>query len=275
MSSSEFPSLNQIREAHSWKRDYERFMPLSRYVYRPIGLLLTWLLIRLGLTSEMVSWFSGLAGILGLFCLLGHDIQTIWIGVGLLIFFNLLDCVDGSIARTMKTENPYGKFLDSVIGDVVNYAFWGIVGVMTYKHPNMLYGTLGFVSKTLWGLSMGCSCAFFYILLRQIEQQYEQITTQHVDIACRQTSKDSDNRKKLSSDFIKNKAEASWKSILRLIDRNLRVRETQYFFLIIGILLDVVDIFLLVYLIYFLLRTIASFIVYVLRIKRIRDELLL
>lgn len=275
MTSSEFPSLDQIREAHSWKRDYERFMPLSRYFYRPVGFLLTWLLIRLGLTSEMVSWFSGVVGLLGLFCLLGNDIQTIWIGVGLLVFFNLLDCVDGSIARAMKTENPYGKFLDSVIGDVVNFAFFGIVGVMTYKHPNMLNGTFGSVNKTLWGWSMGCSCAFFYILLRQIEQKYEQIKTQQTDIACKQTSKDSNNRRYLSSGFIKKKAETSWKSLLRLIDRNLRVRETQYFFLIIGILLDIVDIFLLVYLVYFLLHTIVSFIVYVLCIKRVRDERLL
>jgi hypothetical protein len=36
------PTLNQIRKAHGWKRDYEKYLPISRFVFRPVGFLLTW-----------------------------------------------------------------------------------------------------------------------------------------------------------------------------------------------------------------------------------------
>ena len=109
MAKSTYPTLQEIRFTHAWKREYERYLPLSRYVFRPLGFLLTWLAIRIGLTSEAVSWLSGFVGLIAYLCLMSSQQQSLPIGISLLLFFNLLDCVDGSIARTMKTENPYGR----------------------------------------------------------------------------------------------------------------------------------------------------------------------
>ena len=109
MTSSIYPTLKEIRNAHSWKCEYEKYLPLSRFVFRPIGFLFAWLAIRTGLTSETVSWLSGLAGLIAYICLMSGQEGLLLTGIGFLYFFNLLDCVDGSIARTMKTENPYGN----------------------------------------------------------------------------------------------------------------------------------------------------------------------
>ena len=58
-------TLRDIRGAHGLKREYEQYLPLSRYVFRPLGFLLTWAAVRMGWTSEGVSWLSGLVGLAG------------------------------------------------------------------------------------------------------------------------------------------------------------------------------------------------------------------
>src|SRR4030042_5450838 len=136
-----YPALFQIYQSHSWKRDYERYMPLSRYVYRLAGFHVTWLAVRLGITTEIASYFSAVLGATGLLFLTSKNADVVIGGIILLHLFNLFDCVDGSIARVMKTENPYGKFLDSVIGDAVNFCFFFIVGVMIFQNSRLsVYG---------------------------------------------------------------------------------------------------------------------------------------
>lgn len=56
MATNIYPTLRDIHSTHAWKREYERYLPLSRYVFRPLLFLSPWLAIRLGLTSETVSW---------------------------------------------------------------------------------------------------------------------------------------------------------------------------------------------------------------------------
>ena len=141
------PTLQEIREAHSWKRSYERFLPVSRFIFRPVSFPVTWLAIRIGLTSEAVSWLSGVVGLAGCIFLMSRNETLLAAGIGLLLLFNLLDCVDGGIARTMKTENPYGRFLDSICGGIVDLIFWAVVGVMAFRNPEYLLDSENFASS--------------------------------------------------------------------------------------------------------------------------------
>jgi phosphatidylglycerophosphate synthase len=271
MTSCIYPSLNQIREAHSWKRDYEKFLPLSRYIYRPLGFLLTWFAIRIGMTTEAVSWLSGIVGMVGLLCLMGNTLKVVWIGVALLIFFNLLDCVDGSIARVMKTENPYGKFLDSLLGNMVDFPFFAAVGVLTYKHPYLLKSPSPFDKGSLFWLIVASFCAYFYILLLYIEQLfYTQIAKLENGLLHNTTSYNAGVPDIPSPVFSHNINDPSWKLTLRLIDRNLRVRETHYLLLIIFIFCRAIDIFLIIFVIYYMFHTIMSSIYYIFRVKKLK-----
>jgi hypothetical protein len=273
MTSTKYPSLEQIRAAHSWKWEYERYMPLSRFVYRPLGFLLTWLAIRVGLTTEAVSWLSGIVGICGLFCLMGESMEAIWFGIGLLLFFNLMDCVDGSIARTMKTENPYGKFLDSVLGDLVNFAFFGTIGIMVYRHPYVLSLHLPHSIEPVWLAAIGGLTAFCYVMLNHVEQLFEHQIWHTESRTARDYVLDRDSHFKQSTTFYSQEMrEPIWKTVLRLVDRNIRVRETQYLFLIIAVLTRAIGIFLLAYFFYFLFHTVASIIMYSRRAKKLRDS---
>jgi phosphatidylglycerophosphate synthase len=252
--SKNLPTLKDILKAHGWKRDYDRYLLLARFVFRPVGFLVTWAAIRIGLTTEAVSWISGAVGIAGCIWLASGHESLLPVGIGLLLFFNLLDCVDGSIARAMKTENPYGRFLDSICGGIIDLAFWGIIGIMAFRHPQQLYFPNPFGLGNLFWLMIGCLTCFFYIWLEYLERTFDELLRPYWDRLQEGQAKELRNlggiRK--TEPFLNWFSMKDYKSIIRAINNNLRVRESHYFLLVIAYWLRIVDVFLLIYLLYYL-----------------------
>jgi phosphatidylglycerophosphate synthase len=51
-----------------------------------------------------------------------------WPGILLLFIFSLLDAVDGNIARTTKNVTFFGKFIDSVMGEIIEASYCFCIG---------------------------------------------------------------------------------------------------------------------------------------------------
>ena len=258
------PSLRQIVDAHAWKRDYEKYLPISRFVFRPVGFLLTWAAIRMGLTTEAVSCLSGIVGIAGCVCLVSGYESLLLVGIGLLLFFNLLDCVDGSIARTMKTENPYGRFLDSICGGIVDLAFWGVIGIMAFRHPQYLHFHSPFGLDGLFWLMIGGLTCFFCIWLGYAERTFDELLRpdwnrlQESDTYGLQSLAEFEKAKPVAKfSYIKD-----CKKLIRVINTNLRVRENHYLLLILSYWLHTVDVFIGAYFLYYLGYDILLLVIY-------------
>lgn len=272
MTSSVYPTLKEICDAHAWKREYEKYLPLSRFVFRPIGFLLTWLAIRVGLTSEAVTWLSGFVALMGCLCLISNQEYLLPIGISLLLFFNLLDCVDGSIARTMKTENPYGRFLDSLM-EWVDMGFWALIGVLVYRHPGLLYFSDPMGYGPIFWLAFGGLTCYFSNLFKYIERCFDVCVRDEWDSI--NTRNDTGLRDK--SENGKAKGVSHNKTyfftvmfIISKINHNIRVRETTYFFLLLAYLCKIVDLLLIAYLLYYFMHTIILIIIYSIRGRQLR-----
>lgn len=269
MISPAYPTLRQISEAHAWKRDYERYLPLSRFIFRPLGFLLTWFAIRIGLTSETVSWLSGFIGLIAYLCLISSQEYLLLVGIGLLCFFNLLDCVDGSIARTMKTENPYGRFLDSLMG-WIDMGFWALIGIMVYRHPYLSYLSNSINYGSIFWLAVGGLACYFSNLLGYIEMIFDKSVRGEWDsirVDCKA------NPKGISKDEgMKHVChrETPPFSIVRIIYHNLKVRETHYFLLVLAYWSNTVDILLTIFMFYYVLNTILLLFIYCRRGRQLR-----
>ena len=101
---------------------------LSRF-YRPFSLRLSWLLYRSGITPNFVTFNQIITGLLG--CLTISLYPTtlgFLIGILILHFSYLLDCVDGEIARATKTESLQGLFLDKFAHAITMPAIFISVG---------------------------------------------------------------------------------------------------------------------------------------------------
>src|SRR5713226_2142079 len=96
-------------------------------------------------------------------------------GLALLLLFNLLDCVDGSIARAMGTGNPYGRFLDSACGAVVDLGFWAAVGIAAFRHPSLLAKPEGFGHGPFLWLVAARSPCLLAAYVGQLERSFDEL----------------------------------------------------------------------------------------------------
>lgn len=94
---------------------------LDRVFYRPIGYRIALVLSRTSVTPNVITIISVFIGV---FAGTLFYPQNIWInilGFILLVFANILDCVDGQLARLTGIKSDVGRILDGLAGD-----FWFI-----------------------------------------------------------------------------------------------------------------------------------------------------
>jgi hypothetical protein len=91
---------------------------LDRKFYRPIGFMLALLLCKSGITPNMVTVFSFFVGIGGGICFYFNNLKINLLGVLLMISANILDCVDGQLARMAGIKSKIGRIIDGFAGDL-------------------------------------------------------------------------------------------------------------------------------------------------------------
>ena len=255
------PTLRDIRVAHGWKRGYERYLILSRFLFRPAGFALTWAAVRVGLTSEAVSWLSGVVGLVGCAALVSGRGVLHPAGLALLFLFNLLDCVDGSLARTLKTGNPYGRFLDSVCGGIIDLGFWAVAGILAFQHPELLRYPDGFGQGALFWLGVGGATCFLAVTLGYLERTYDELLREAWERL---------RPVRVGAGAPSDGEETSLALAARHLSRNMRVRETHYVLLLIAWWIRGIDVLLGAYLIYYALHVFLVFVLYARRGRAIR-----
>lgn len=97
---------------------------VDTYFNRPVGRVLSKLLIHTSVTPNQISVFAAFVGMCAAVCLgQGHQRWDI-IGALMLQISAAIDCVDGDIARMVFKESKLGKWLDLVGDQVVHLALF-------------------------------------------------------------------------------------------------------------------------------------------------------
>ena len=108
--------MNKEFEASLKSIETENMIDL--YFYRPIGFQLASALRNTGITPNMITLFSIFVGVGAGFLFYFNDLTNNLIGVFLLVAANVLDCVDGQLARLTGLKSKIGRILDGVAGDI-------------------------------------------------------------------------------------------------------------------------------------------------------------
>jgi phosphatidylglycerophosphate synthase len=108
--------------------------PVSKYVYRPLSRPLTVLLLHTPITANQVSYIVALIGLAG--CVLtAMPSQACLIWGAFLVFLScVIDGCDGEISRMKLTSSPFGAWLDTIIDEVTQVAYFFAIGYHTYTH---------------------------------------------------------------------------------------------------------------------------------------------
>ena len=110
------------------KRKGDSFF-IGRFISRPISFVLTFLAANIGLSAWFVSILSAVCALSGCILFAFDNNVLSWIGVGLVILWSILDCVDGNVARLTKTQSKYGEFMDAESGYIICAFVYIAIGI--------------------------------------------------------------------------------------------------------------------------------------------------
>jgi hypothetical protein len=123
----------------------------DQWFYRPIGFRIAKLLCHTGITPNMITILSIFVGAAAGPLFYQHDRLLILLGIISLIIANILDCVDGQLARLTGIKSEIGRILDGIAGDIW---FILIYVFLALKLENEYGGNgLFFIPAVLSGLS--------------------------------------------------------------------------------------------------------------------------
>lgn len=142
------------------KRSWDHTYPWIYYGARPLSFPLTWLAFALRLTPNQVTFLSLVAGV-GAFVLIAMGESGFLAGSCLFALLNILDCVDGNLARMSRSSSPSGKFYDSAVG-LVFYLIYFVLGIGLYQTPDSS------LSQVLSPFGVGTVPPVVYVLLGAI-----------------------------------------------------------------------------------------------------------
>jgi len=109
---------------------------LDRKFYRPLGFYIALLLRRSPITPNMVTIFSIFVGVSAGLLFYPSSFWINLLGVSLLIFANILDCVDGQLARITGIKSKIGRVLDGLCGEIW---FITIYLVLTFRLMHQMH----------------------------------------------------------------------------------------------------------------------------------------
>lgn len=137
-----------------------------KLIVRKASFLVTYLFINAGCSAWGASIISVLVALAGSFCFAADNTVCRIIGVCLIEFWLVLDCVDGNIARVKKTSSEMGEFVDALSGYYVTGFVYFFVGIAAY-YTTDIFRQYAFALIVLGGVSTIAG-----LLARIIHQKY-------------------------------------------------------------------------------------------------------
>jgi phosphatidylglycerophosphate synthase len=140
---------------------------VTRYLFRPISLPLTKLLVKTPITPNQVSIFVGLLVVLGCWFTAHASVTMVIAGSLVVLASGYFDCCDGEIARLKLMSSKLGAWIDTIVDEFSTMGFMAALG----WHCHLRYGEPGFdiwIALILLGVvTYGWSvyCIYFNIIV--------------------------------------------------------------------------------------------------------------
>lgn len=222
-------SMKQIVESLPPKKNSKSSFWV-KLIVRKVSFLFTYIFINLGCSpwgASMTSVFVALAGSVAL-CIDSTVARVI--GVILIEFWLVLDCVDGNIARVKKQSSEMGEFIDALSGYYVTGFVYLAIGVAAYY-------TTSFSKYSLFLAILGAFSSAAGLLARLIHQKY----TYTLLIL----ERNNNDKKVLPEDEVTNKRSLQY--LRSRIDKEISISGLFMPFLIVALVFNLFDIMTVFY----------------------------
>lgn len=214
---------------------------------RKVSFPVTYLFINTGWTANMVSILSWFVILFASILLCFNNYICMLIGVILVNFWLILDCVDGNIARVKKNKTFMGDFFDAVAG-YGPYTFTTIgLSIAAYHKTFLIPSTYRIMLIVIGGIAALANC-----YTRLIHQKY---------LNCFFNAKNILNENQEIT-LVDNENNRSFSYIREKVDKNIGVSGLFMPWLIIAFFTNTLDIMLIFYSLYYILSFLFVCVVY-------------
>ncbi|ULQ60053.1 CDP-alcohol phosphatidyltransferase family protein [Brucepastera parasyntrophica] len=151
---------------------------VTTYLFRPLSYPFAYVFLALNFTPNMVTYIGAFCCIAGL-CLTFFPVLLCHrIAMGLFVLFAVLDCADGTMARTLKLKSPYGGWVDAMGGYLAYAAILTSIGFSClYRNGDFLdlpfFEPVGLPWQAGTWLFLGGFAATANILMRLNHQSFK------------------------------------------------------------------------------------------------------
>lgn len=136
----------------------------NRLVTRWFSIYFTWLFVKLGISANTVTFMMILSGLAGFALSLPHLLWVNIAGAVLLLMGEVLDCVDGEVARWTKKSSLKGFYLDLVNHVLCNAPASSICALHLYSiHRQDKYLILGFAAYAMAQIRLGLKEEYYRV----------------------------------------------------------------------------------------------------------------
>jgi phosphatidylglycerophosphate synthase len=125
-------SLQQIKAAYTQKEDWEKQFPINYFFVRPFSFYLTYLVLKVTRDPAKMAIFGFSLGVIGCFFLATASLFSLWPGILFIALYSISDAADGNIARTTHNVTLFGKYLDGLLGELIDGSYFFFLGVGLY-----------------------------------------------------------------------------------------------------------------------------------------------
>jgi len=110
---------------------------ITRYLFRPVSIAMTRVLVRTPITPNQVSCITALLVVLGCWLTARGPINSAIAGTAVMLAASYVDCCDGEIARLKLLSSRFGAWLDTVVDELSQIAYMIALGL----HARQYFGT--------------------------------------------------------------------------------------------------------------------------------------
>lgn len=148
-----------------WKRKKDPI--LSRIFYRRVAFSVAAFAANRKISANTVSYFSAVIGIIACLCFLPANHGVHILGAVLINVWLILDCTDGNLARSVKSQ-PFGEFVDGISSYILVGLMCTMMGIAVYFEGGL------FIPKgSPWIILIGALASSSDSLMRLIYQKYK------------------------------------------------------------------------------------------------------
>lgn len=142
----------------------------SKALYRHVSIYVTKLFLHTPITANQVTLLFIVLGMIAVFLFTAGNYWKNLLGAILLIFYHILDLVDGEIARYRGILSDKGIFLDLIGHSIINTSVFAGIGIGLYRNnQNVSTLFIAFIAVISMGLLYGIRSNKMFVVSKKLD----------------------------------------------------------------------------------------------------------